>query len=129
MKQIEKKKTRPITTQIEVPCPKWLQKAILKNLKKTSKNRFWPVRAKKATEILQAISTEYGTPKATMHSKPLATTFSTESEYLLKHVHTFALRTRDLVNNIVYKSINHLKSFTKKIFNRRKVGSAALSGA
>jgi hypothetical protein len=129
MRQIEKKKTRPVTTQIEVPCPAWLQKNILKNLDKASKNRFWPDRAKKATEILRAISTENDTSKATMHSKPLATTVSTESEYLPKRVHTFASRTRNLVNNIVDKSINHLKSFTTKLFNRRKVGNTALSGA
>jgi len=129
MRQIEKKKTSPVTTQIEVPCPVWLKKTILKNLDKASKNRFWPDRAKKATEILRTISTEPDTPKATMQSKPLATTLSTESKYSPKRVHTFAARTRNLVSKIVDNTINYLKGFTIKIFKNRKVGSAALSGA
>jgi hypothetical protein len=125
MKQIKKKKTLPVTTQIEVPCPKWLQKAILKNLKKTSKNRFCIVRAKRSLEILRVLGTKHDTHKATTHSEPSATTISIESEYLPKCVHTFASQ---LVNRIVYKSINHLRGFTAKFSTRRKVGSASLSG-
>lgn len=37
-------------------------------------------------------------------------------------------RTRNLVSNIVDKSINHLKGFTTKLFKPRKVGSVDLSG-
>ena len=36
-----------------VKCPKWLQKTMLKNLKKSSTNRLWPDRAQKAIEILK----------------------------------------------------------------------------
>lgn len=111
-----------------VACPAWLQKTILKNLEKSSTNRFWSNRAKKATEILRTISAVHDASKTVMYIKPPATVFSTVSNYSPKRVHTFASRIRNLVNNVTRKSASYLKNFTTKLFKRRKVGSAALSG-
>jgi len=128
MRQIEKKKTRPVKTQIEVPCPKWLQKTILKNLEKSSTSRFWPDRAKKATEILNALSVKGEASKAAVNIKPSISVPSTQNKCLPEYVPTLGSWIPNFVTSFVFKPLSHFKDFITTLFNRRKFGSAGLSG-
>ena len=49
-------KTEKKTPQRVVPCPVWLKKRILANLKKTSVDRLYPERAKEARKILAELN-------------------------------------------------------------------------
>ena len=49
------KRTNESGTQLIVPCPRRIQKAMIKSLLASAKSRINPTRAKKSAEILAAI--------------------------------------------------------------------------
>ena len=128
MKQI-KKKTRPVITQIDVPCPKWLQKTILKNLKKASTNRLWPDRAKKAIEILKTISAQDNTLQAAVDIQPSTAASLIQNKCSPEHVSTYSSRVKTLIQRIAYKISNYLENVVRKLVGLRIVDEDASSGA
>ena len=112
-----------------VTCPTWLQKTMLKNLKKSSNNRLWPDRAQKAIEILKAISKKHDAPEAAVNIQPSTAAPSTQNKCSLEHVSTSGSRVKTLIQRIVYSISSCLKNFVGKLVSRRMVDGGALSGA
>ena len=119
MMETKKKKTRPVTTQIEVPCPKWLQKAILKNLKKASTNKLWPDRAKKAIEILKTISAQHNAPEAAVNIKPSTAAPLTQTDSSSGRILTSDLCARNPIQHTLCGISSCLKTFVKKLAGLR----------
>ena len=54
----KRKQTIRNQSQFTVPCPRRIQKTMLKNLQAAARNKISPIRAQKASIILAAISTD-----------------------------------------------------------------------
>ena len=128
MRHIEKKKKYHSRTQIEVPCPMWLQKSMLKNLKKASTNKLWPERVKKASGILNSLNVKQHAPKAPMNVTPSKDAPATQTGSSSGRILTFGSRARNLIQHTLRGISGRLKTFVKKLVSRRIGVGGAFSG-
>ena len=112
MKQHKKRKTQLVSNQVEVGCPRWLQKKILKNLRASTHNKINPARAKTAEKLLTGI--KHNTEKATSQAQS-----KTEKTYARSHPNGQLLKPTPNVNpkrqkfmgNMFRKYVNSLRNF------------------
>ena len=113
MEKDKKRKAQLVSSRIEVECPKWLQRRMLKNLHDSAHNKINPVSAKSAEKILAAI--KYNTDEATSQSQTKtekATDAHTQSnERSLKPITKVSLGKGKFMAHVFSKCVNSLRNF------------------
>ena len=111
-----------------VACPTWLQKTILENLKKASKNRLWPKHAQKAIEILKTISAQDNALQAAVKIQPSKAAPSTQTNSSPGHVLTSGSHAKNLMQRTIHCIFSCLKNFVRKLGSLRIGAGGAFPG-
>ena len=112
---MKKRKTYETKMQIDVPCPKWLQKKILKNLHKTAHSRIDPFRAEIAQKLLETVrhnsskaasQSQSKTEKTDAHAQP--------NGQPLKLVPNVNPKRQKMMSNMFSKCVSSLRNFMSR---------------
>ena len=111
-----------------VHCPNWLQKKILKNLKKASNNKLWPECAKKANEILDSLKAKQHAPETPINTTPSTVESSIPTDSSVEHVSVSGSLEKSFVHRLVYGVFSWLKNILKKLTGSRINAVGTFSG-
>lgn len=100
--------------QLAVSCPSWLRRRILRNLQRSSLNRFNKVRAEKARELLVAINAKPDVAASQTQSNPDITKTSVDTnKATVRPTQTMSSKVCVFVGNTFNKCMNYKTLFGK----------------
>lgn len=101
--------------QLAVSCSSWLRRRTLRNLQRSSLNRFNKVRAKKARELLVAINAKPDVAASQTQSNPDITKTSVNTNKAeVRPIQTMSTKVCVFVGNTFNKCMNYITVFEKR---------------